>query len=50
MLVITPPGLEKYFEKVADALKVGPLTWKPEQEIARRYGQEFLEHVKHWGQ
>ena len=48
--MITPPGLEKYSEEVAEALKAGPLTWKLKQEIACHYGQEFLEHVKHWGQ
>jgi quercetin dioxygenase-like cupin family protein len=50
VLVLTPAGLEKYFEGVADALKVGPITWEQEQEIAMRYGQEFLDKLKHWGQ
>jgi mannose-6-phosphate isomerase-like protein (cupin superfamily) len=50
VLVISPAGLEKYFEKVADALQAGHLTWELEKEIARRYGQEFLDSLKHWGQ
>ncbi len=50
VLVISPAGLEKYFQEVADKLKHGPITWELEQEIARRYGQQFLEHLKHWGQ
>lgn len=50
VLVLSPSGLEQYFDEVADALKVGPLTWEMEQEIAKRYGQEFLEHLQHWGQ
>jgi mannose-6-phosphate isomerase-like protein (cupin superfamily) len=50
VLVISPAGLEKYFKEVSDILQVGQLTWELEQEIARRYGQEFLDSVKHWGQ
>jgi hypothetical protein len=50
VLVISPAGLEKYFKEVAHTLNIGPITWELEQEIARRYGQEFLESLKHWGQ
>ncbi|MGH9950454.1 MAG: MBL fold metallo-hydrolase [Nitrososphaeraceae archaeon] len=50
VLVISPAGLENYFKEVADSLKSGPIIWELEQEIAKRYGQEFLEHLKHWGQ
>ena len=50
VLVISPAGLEKYFKEIADALQAGQITWELEQEIALRYGQEFLESVKHWGQ
>jgi len=49
-LVLSPAGLEKYFAGVADVPKVGPITWELEQEIAGRYGQEFLDKPKHWGQ
>ena len=49
VLVLSPSGLEHYFEKVANSLKVGPITWDMEQEIAKRYGQEFLDHLQHWG-
>jgi len=50
VLVLSPAGLEKYFAGVAEALKAGPITWELEQEIAKRYGQEFLDKLKHWGQ
>ncbi len=50
VLVLSPAGLENYFAEVADTLKVGPITWEIEQEIAKRYGQEFLDQLKHWGQ
>jgi hypothetical protein len=42
--------LEKYFREIAETIRIGPITWELEQEIARRYGQEFLESLKHWGQ
>ena len=42
--------LEGYFAGVAETLKIGPITWELEQEIAKRYGQEFLDNLKHWGQ
>src|ERR671914_2472852 len=36
VLLISPAGLEKYFEDVADILKVdGTITWEREQEISR---------------
>jgi len=50
VLVISPAGLEKYFKEVANTLQIGEITWELEQEIARRYGQEFLDNLKHWGQ
>ena len=50
VLVVSPAGLEKYFAGVAEVLKVGPITWDEEQEIALCYGQEFLDKLKHWGQ
>jgi quercetin dioxygenase-like cupin family protein len=50
VLVLSPAGLENYFAGVADALKVGTITWELEQEIAKKYGQEFLDKLKHWGQ
>jgi hypothetical protein len=46
-------GLENYFAGVADVPKVGPISWELEQEIAKRFGQEFLDHLDHlthWGQ
>jgi len=45
-----PAGLEKYFTEVASILKTGQrIKRKLEQEIARRYGQEFLNSLKNWG-
>jgi quercetin dioxygenase-like cupin family protein len=49
VLVISPAGLEEYFKEVAETLETGQITWELEQEIARRYGQEFLDNLKHWG-
>ncbi len=49
VLVLSPSGLEQYFSEVAKKLAVGPLNWEMEQEIARTYGQEFLDHLQHWG-
>ena len=48
VLVISPAGLENYFRKVSDILQIGPITWKMEQEIASKYGQEFIDNLKHW--
>jgi mannose-6-phosphate isomerase-like protein (cupin superfamily) len=50
VLVISPAGFERYFREVAHNLQIGHLTWELEQEIANRYGQEFLDSLKHWGQ
>ena len=50
VLIISPAGLEKYFKEIAETLSISPITWELEQEIACRYGQEFLENLKHWGQ
>jgi len=50
VLVISPAELENYFKEVANILKDGPITWEIEQEIARKYGQEFFDNLKHWTQ
>lgn len=50
VLVISPAGLEQYFASVADLLGKGSINWEQEQEIARCYGQEFLDGLRHWGQ
>lgn len=50
VLVISPAGLEQYFASLADLLRQGPVSWEQEQGIARRYGQEFLDNLRHWGQ
>jgi quercetin dioxygenase-like cupin family protein len=50
ILVISPAGLERYFKEVADILynQDNKISWDEEIEIARRYGQEFLDNLKHW--
>jgi quercetin dioxygenase-like cupin family protein len=52
VLVISPAGLEGYFKEVADILhnQDNKISWNKEIEIARRYGQEFLDNLKHWSQ
>lgn len=50
VLVLSPAGLERYFTEVSDLLRVGTITWDLEQTIAKQYGQEFLDRLKHWGQ
>jgi quercetin dioxygenase-like cupin family protein len=50
VLVVTPAGLERYFAEVADQLSRGPVTLDAEVEIASRYGQEFVDRLRHWGQ
>jgi quercetin dioxygenase-like cupin family protein len=51
VLVISPAGLEDYFKEVAGILhKQNRISWSTEVEIAQRYGQEFLDDLKHWGQ
>jgi hypothetical protein len=50
VLVVSPPGLKKFFHQLSEALKTGPVTWGQEDEIARRYGQEFFDKLTHWGQ
>lgn len=31
-------------------LRVGSITGEVDQAIAKQYGQEFLDKLKHWGQ
>jgi quercetin dioxygenase-like cupin family protein len=50
VLVVAPAGLERYFAEVADRLGNGPVSMDDEAEIAARYGQEFLDRLRHWGQ
>jgi quercetin dioxygenase-like cupin family protein len=49
VLVVTPAGLERYFADVADRLANGPVSMDEEADIAARYGQEFLDRLRHWG-
>ena len=50
VLVISPAGIEGYFKEVSDILlkKGNEIPWDQEVEIAQRYGQEFLDDLKHW--
>lgn len=50
VLVISPAGLEGYFKEVVDILykRDNKLSWNEEVEIAKRYGQEFLDNLRHW--
>ena len=50
VLVITPAGLEQYFAEVANRLAQGRVSMDDEAAIAARYGQEFLDRLRHWGQ
>ncbi len=52
VLVISPSGLEGYFKEVADILhnQDNKISWNQEVEIAKRYGQEFLDNLNHWSQ
>ena len=42
--------LEGYFKEVADILHIQgkEISWNQEVEIAKRYGQEFLDSLRHW--
>ncbi|MES2305748.1 MAG: cupin domain-containing protein [Gemmatimonadota bacterium] len=48
-LVIVPPGLEAYFERVGARLVEGQLSFEEEAAIASECGQDFLDHASHWG-
>jgi mannose-6-phosphate isomerase-like protein (cupin superfamily) len=50
VLVISPAGLEGYFKEIEDILlrQGKEIPWNQEVEIAKRYGQEFLDSLKHW--
>jgi quercetin dioxygenase-like cupin family protein len=50
VLVVTPAGLERYFAEVADRVASGVVSMDEEADIAARYGQEFLDRLRHWGQ
>ena len=47
-LVITPPGLERYFRTIAGRLASGPVPPPKEFAIAASEGQNFLDHAGHW--
>lgn len=50
VLVLSPAGLERYFTEISNLLRIGTVTWKVEQAIAKQYGQDFLDKLNHWGQ
>ncbi|MBA3258450.1 MAG: cupin domain-containing protein [Gemmatimonadales bacterium] len=47
-IVICPPGLEDYFEQVAERSAAVPLALGSEFTLAGEHGQEFLERGDHW--
>ena len=48
VLIISPPELENYFIQVSELLQKGTVTWNTESDIARKFGQVFLENTNHW--
>lgn len=48
VLIISPPELENYFSQVSYLLRRNSVTWETESNIARQYGQVFLENTNHW--
>lgn len=49
-IVICPPGLEDYFEQVANRSRVAALALEAEFALAGEHGQEFMERAGHWEQ
>jgi mannose-6-phosphate isomerase-like protein (cupin superfamily) len=48
-LVVTPPGLDQYFERIADRLRSGPgPSLEEEFAVAAAFGQDFVERSGHW--
>ena len=47
-LVISPPELEFYFFKVSELLDKGGVSHMTESNIAKQYGQVFLDSTNHW--
>jgi len=48
VIVISPPELEFYFWKVGKLLEKGSISYEQEAEIAKKYGQIFLDNTNHW--
>jgi quercetin dioxygenase-like cupin family protein len=48
LVVVCPPGLERYFEEVARRSDAGPVSLEEEFEIAATCGQDFLDRAAHW--
>jgi mannose-6-phosphate isomerase-like protein (cupin superfamily) len=48
LLVVCPPGLEQYFERVARRASERPLSWEEEMALAAECGQDFLDRAGHW--
>jgi len=46
--VISPPELEFYFWKVGELLAKGDVSYETEFDIAKQFGQVFLDSTKHW--
>jgi quercetin dioxygenase-like cupin family protein len=48
VIIISPPGLDRYFWSVAQALVEGELSFADESVVAAEHGQDFLESGAHW--
>ena len=49
LLVICPPGLERYFWTIAERQREGGVELEEEFAIAAEHGQDFLDKSGHWG-
>lgn len=47
-LIVMPPDLERYFERVGDMLLTGDVPWEREAAIASEHGQDFTGGSGHW--
>ena len=47
-LIVVPPDLETYFERVGRLLAAGPVSWDVEAAIAAEHGQDFQDAAGHW--
>jgi len=48
IIVISPPQLEFYFWEISKLLDKGKISFETESNIAKQYGQIFLDNTKHW--
>lgn len=48
LIVVSPPGLERYFEQASVLSAHGPIPLDEEIVLASRWGQDFLDRTAHW--